>query len=46
LYHLAVSKDAINNIKFFINGVEETQLRQTAMSSTIASGNPLSVKIA
>ena len=42
-YHLAVSKDASNNIKCFINGVEEVPLRQTAMTSTIASGNSLLV---
>ena len=42
-YHLAVSKDSNNDIKCFINGVEETALRQTNRTSTIASNNRLVV---
>lgn len=42
-YHLAVCKDGSNNIKCFINGVEDTALSQTGRTSTIASGNSLLV---
>lgn len=42
-YHLAVSKDSNNDIKCFINGVEDTALRQTNRTSTVAAGNSLLV---
>jgi len=42
-YHLAVSKDGSNNIKCFINGVEETAISQTNITSTIATNNKLLV---
>ena len=45
-YHLAVSKDSSNNIKCFINGIEDTTMRQTNVTGTIATGNSLRVNAA
>jgi hypothetical protein len=42
-YHLAVSKDGSNNIKCFIDGVEETAISQTNITSTVATNNKLLV---
>ena len=45
-YHLAVSKDSSNNIKCFINGIEDTTMRQTNVTATVPTNNSLRVNAA
>jgi hypothetical protein len=45
-HHLAVSKDSSNNIKCFINGIEDTTLRQTNVTGTVPTNNSLRVNAA